>query len=266
MPAKKKHLIHSFSVDDAQKYGVNKAILLHNLRFWLEKSKANADHIYEDHYWIYNTSKAFGELFPYFAESSISRWLRELEKDSVIMSTDKLNKLGFDHTKWYTIKDEYRILEIEQSNPQDEQTIPDSNPDSNPDKKKDKKVIHQEVVSGIEFPELWSHGTREMFLDFCNMRLENKKYLTERALSGLLAKCDGFTDDEIRTAINEARISSYQSLFPKAANTFGKKKQTFIPPERNIAYSSDDWIDDGSGNLVLKPELERQRQEQQELF
>ena len=36
---------HSFEVEDAVKYGVEKAIILNNLRFWLEKNRANRKNI-----------------------------------------------------------------------------------------------------------------------------------------------------------------------------------------------------------------------------
>jgi hypothetical protein len=151
--SKKKITTHSFLIEDAVKHGVNKAIILHNLRFWLERAKANESHIHDGHYWIYNTSKAFGELFPYFSESSIARWLRELEKDGVVLSNSKLNKAGFDHTKWYTIKDEYRILDIDKSNSQSGSTIPDINTDGKPDSKPDINIKSFKVLNEEEFKQ-----------------------------------------------------------------------------------------------------------------
>ena len=102
---------HHFNVEEATKYGIEKAILLHNIRFWLQKNKANKNNKHRHfngniYYWTYNSREAFGELFPYFVPRNISRWLLELEKDGVLLSGN-FNKSKYDRTKWYTIKDEF---------------------------------------------------------------------------------------------------------------------------------------------------------------
>jgi hypothetical protein len=103
-------MTHSFEVHEAEKYGIPKAILLYNLRFWLTKNQANGKHIYEDFYWTYNSAAAFAKLFPYMNSGSIKNWLLELEfKDMAIksgnFSSDKMNR-----TKWYTIPDEFQCV------------------------------------------------------------------------------------------------------------------------------------------------------------
>lgn len=121
---------HHFKTDEAEKYGIEKAVILYNIRFWLDKNKANKSNIKEHegrkYYWTFNSSKAFSELFPYMKASSISRWLRELEEDGTLIS-GKFNKVNYDRTKWYTI-DEYSIDQNEQSIAQNERPIPDSKP------------------------------------------------------------------------------------------------------------------------------------------
>lgn len=97
---------HSFSVKEAQKYGIEKAIILFNLRHWLEKNQANKTNMRDGYYWTYNSSSAFGELFPYMNERSIRRWLQELEDAGVILSAN-FNRNKYDKTKWYTIPSEY---------------------------------------------------------------------------------------------------------------------------------------------------------------
>lgn len=103
-------MTHSFEVHEAEKYGIQKAILLYNLRFWLTKNQANSKHIYEQFYWTYNSAAAFAKLFPYMNPGSIKNWLLELEfKDMAIrsgnFSSDKMNR-----TKWYTIPDEFQCV------------------------------------------------------------------------------------------------------------------------------------------------------------
>ena len=92
---------HSFDVDDAIKHGIEKAVILKNLRFWIAKNIANKKHFYDGFTWTYNSTTAFAELFPYMSSQKIGRLLREMESDGLIKSGN-YNKAGYDRTKWYT--------------------------------------------------------------------------------------------------------------------------------------------------------------------
>lgn len=98
---------HHFNVEDAKKYGIEKAVLLNNLRFWLERNRANQKNAYQHedgntYYWTFNSSSALAILFPYLNERSIRRYLQELEDDGVIIS-GCFNKNSYDRTKWYSM-------------------------------------------------------------------------------------------------------------------------------------------------------------------
>jgi len=117
MAEKVKDKVHCFYIEEAEKYGVEKASILYNLRFWLDKELAKAivgkgkgtfkhtdGKIYA---WTFNSSREFAILLPYLKERSISRWLDELEKDGCIIS-NVFNRSPYDRTKWYTMP-EYEI-------------------------------------------------------------------------------------------------------------------------------------------------------------
>lgn len=97
---------HMFNIEIAQKLGVTEAILLHNIHFWVDKSKANNKHFYKDRFWTYNSAKAFAELFPYLSEQQISRALKRLTDDGWLMK-DNFNNNPFDRTCWYSLSDKY---------------------------------------------------------------------------------------------------------------------------------------------------------------
>lgn len=103
--------VHLFNVEEAKKYGVEKAVIIYNLRFWLEKNKANGSNEHDGYYWTYNSAEAFSDLFPYFTQSKIGRMLRQLEDDGVIISGCYNNK-GYDRTKWYSMP-EFKVAEIQ---------------------------------------------------------------------------------------------------------------------------------------------------------
>lgn len=93
---------HSFNVEVATQYGIEKAILLENLFFWVSKNKANNKNIHEGRAYTYNTAEAFSELFPYLNARKIARLLREMEEEGLIIS----RQFGkYDRTKSYTLSD-----------------------------------------------------------------------------------------------------------------------------------------------------------------
>lgn len=99
-------IYHMFNIKIAEKLGVTEAILLHNIQFWVEKSKANNKHFYKDRFWTYNSAKAFAELFPYLSEQQISRALKRLTDEGWLMK-DNFNNNPFDRTSWYSLSDKY---------------------------------------------------------------------------------------------------------------------------------------------------------------
>jgi len=93
---------HAFNIELAQKYGVDEAIVIKNLHFWIIKNKANRTHFYDGFYWTYNSTRAFTELFPYWSERQIDRVLKSL-KDKGAILIGNYNKVGYDRTRWFTL-------------------------------------------------------------------------------------------------------------------------------------------------------------------
>lgn len=79
--------------------GLNEAILLQQIHYWLQSSK----HHHDGRSWIYNSVPKWQEQFPFWSESTIRRALNSLRKQSLIEVTDRYNKMPMDKTLWYTI-------------------------------------------------------------------------------------------------------------------------------------------------------------------
>lgn len=126
--------IHHFDVEDAMKYGVEKAVVLSNIRFWLNNNK-NKDLSTVKHdgfYWMYNTAKDMSNVLPYFTQSKVQRLLKQLEDDGVLI-VGNYNKVKYDRTKWYTLSEftydencSTQTSELNNGNEQIEQPIQDS--------------------------------------------------------------------------------------------------------------------------------------------
>jgi hypothetical protein len=96
---------HSFDVDIATRYGLQEAIFIENIRFWVLKNKANKKHFHKGKYWTYNSAKAYAELFPYWSQQQIERIISKLKSAGVI-EVDNFNSNTYDRTNWYTLNDE----------------------------------------------------------------------------------------------------------------------------------------------------------------
>lgn len=151
---------HHFEVEDAIRHGVEKAVILYNLRFWLEKVKANDKEYgkHEGYYWTYNSAEAFAKIFPYYTKSKIHRMLTQLEIEGAILSGN-FNKVAYDRTKWYTLP-EFSILqnnnhhfaEVKNGSCESATPIPDSNPNDNPNVNTNtKETKKKEVEPKVKF-------------------------------------------------------------------------------------------------------------------
>ena len=134
MTKSNKPQMHHFDVEDAMKYGVEKAVVLSNIRFWLNNNKdKNLSAVKHDgYYWMYNTAKDMSNVLPYFTQSKIQRLLKQLEDDGVLI-VGNYNKVKYDRTKWYTLSEftydencSTQTSELNIGNEQIEQPIQDS--------------------------------------------------------------------------------------------------------------------------------------------
>ena len=88
--------------------GLDKAIVLQQLRYWLN---GNSAHTRDGHKWIYNTYEQWQlDNFPFWTTQKIGGLFRELEKDGLIISC-KFSRGKWDHTKWYRIS-ETKVIKL----------------------------------------------------------------------------------------------------------------------------------------------------------
>jgi len=107
-------MTHCFDTQIAEIVGIEGAIILNYLDFWIQKNKANDRNFYEGHYWTYNSYKAWKELFPYMKENTIKRVLRNL-KELGLIEVKQLNKQNYDKTNYYRLTEKYYSM-VDKSN------------------------------------------------------------------------------------------------------------------------------------------------------
>lgn len=102
---------YSFDKEHAIKYGVDEAIMLHNMIFWIDKNRANSKHFYEDRYWTYNSVEAFKQLFEFWTAKQLRRIIESLVNQKVIIRGN-FNKSNMDRTGWYALVNQDALLGI----------------------------------------------------------------------------------------------------------------------------------------------------------
>lgn len=108
-----KHLaqVCTFDKEHAVEYGVNGAIFLSHIFFWLSVNRDANRNYHQGKFWTYNTVKSYSEIFPFWSEKQIRTIIQKLEKQGAIVSS-KFNRKNFDNTKWYTLSDKLYPLEF----------------------------------------------------------------------------------------------------------------------------------------------------------
>jgi len=125
---------HNFDIQEAINYGLNEAIFLSNMKFWIAKNIANEKNYFpvcsekypdmqnEYRYWTYNTVQAYTKLFPYWTDKQVRNIIDSLLKQSIIIKgyyhENKCNR-----TSWYAFKKELQMPEKANGNDKKDKCI-----------------------------------------------------------------------------------------------------------------------------------------------
>lgn len=90
-------------------FGVSEAIVLEQIRYWIDKKNENKKE-YKSSFrdgrcWVYNSYRGWHEQMPFLSEHTIRRALYHLIECGVLIKGN-YNKLAYDNTNWYTVDEE----------------------------------------------------------------------------------------------------------------------------------------------------------------
>ena len=219
-----------FNVGIAKCVGVDGAIMINNLHYWIIKNKANEKHFYDGKYWTYNSLEAFMELFPFWSKRQIERILKNLKKDGYI-EDGNYNKVAYDRTKWYTLTEKGWFMisqngdmsnfnispngemeNTEWGNGNHETVTPIPNQKPNKKKKEEKEITFDKIIETYTSND----SLKERLIDFIKMRKAIKSPMTNRALTILVNKLDKLatSDEEKIMILDESILNSWKGVFP----------------------------------------------------
>jgi hypothetical protein len=93
----------------AVKFGLNEAIILQQIHYWLEVNREKNIHNIDGMTWTYNSYTEWEAQFPFMSRSTIKRAFHNLEKYHILIYRN-YNRLAIDRTKWYSIN--YNVLKL----------------------------------------------------------------------------------------------------------------------------------------------------------
>ena len=166
---------HLFDVEIAEKYGINAAVLLENIGYWIKQNEANETNFYDGYYWTFNSRRAYRELFPYMSERQIDTAFHKLIDDGLII-TGNYNKLAYDRTLWYAITQKGKsILHfdgmdadiLQNGNGQNERPIPNINAVDKPIVNANKRFVAPSIEEVAEYcRERQNNVDPQKFVDY----------------------------------------------------------------------------------------------------
>lgn len=171
----------------AEKIGLNEAIMLQQIHFWLTRKPHEKD----GRQWIYNTYAEWATQFPFWSESTIKRTIRSLEKKGLII-TGNYNKVKIDKTKWYTI--DYEKLE--------RMTSPSGQNDLSSGSKWSHGTGQNDPTNTRDYTE----NTTEIYIndifDYWNSKgIIKHRTINQQMKSHIKARLKEYTVDELKKAI-----------------------------------------------------------------
>lgn len=214
---------YSFSLEDAQKYGVDAAIMLHHLRYWVAKNEANDNNYHDGNYWTYNSTAAFAKLFPFWSARKVGRILAKLEEDEVILSGN-YNDKKYDRTKWYTLSNaitvsgKFHLPNLSNAITENVEPIPKYNQVTTQETPKESSSVVFPFESEAFFSawELWKTYKKEQF------KFKYRSIISEQAALKDLAEISNNNENEAIKYINHAIAKGWRGIF--ARKTKGKSK------------------------------------------
>lgn len=230
----------------ATEIGLNEAIVLQQMHYWLKKS----NHNYDGRRWIYNSYKEWEQHFPFWSNATIRRTISSLEKQELLF-VGNYNKAGFDNTKWYSI-DYFKLEGVSKRLAQNEQTTCSKRADA---------VAQNEQTNTRDYTEITTETTNNNILsssstaypykdviNYLNQQTgKHYKSTTKKNQMVIRARTDeGFTLDDFKQVVNN-KVAEWTGTdmekYLRPETLFGTKFEGYLNQESNNNQSTNQYTD-----------------------
>jgi len=222
----------------ACRIGLNEAIVLQQICYWLEDTASGVEH--DGRRWVYNTIEDWNEQFPWWSSDTVKRALTSLKKSGLIY-VEQLKKTQHDRTNFYAINHANPLLT-------DEGKLHSSNKAN---------CTHREgqvapIDEGKLNPSMGANCTR-----LTENTTEITTEITGKDSCPVSAKPDDEQDEfKVLDHLNRAAGLRYQKSRSSLGPIRGRLSEDFTAEELILAvdYTIAKWADDAKMRDYVRPE------------
>ncbi|MBW1251979.1 conserved phage C-terminal domain-containing protein [Pantoea allii] len=224
----------------ASRIGLNEAIVLQQICYWLEDTTSGVE--YDGKRWVYNTIEEWTEQFPFWSEKTVKRALTSLKSRGLIY-VEQLKKTQHDRTNYYAINHANPLLtDGDKLTPSTRSVCPARKGQSVP---MDKANMSPSI--GSTCPDLTENTT------------ENTTEITGKDSCQVSAKPDSdCSEDAFRVLehLNRAAGLRYQKSKSSLGPIRGRLSEDFSADELilTVDYTIAKWSEDPKMSEFVRPE------------
>jgi uncharacterized phage protein (TIGR02220 family) len=217
----------------AAKIGVNEAVVLQQIHYWLGISK----HVIEERTWVYNTYEEWQKQLPFWSVSTIKRTIRSLEMMGLLLSNN-WNEMKMDKTKWYSI-DYEKVKELEDSILERPAKPIEENAPEEEVKNTEGTTVSSSVKKEIPYAEIINYLNEITGKNFKPGSIKTREMIHARYR-------EGFTFEEFKRVIDlktaEWKSDPAWNRFLRPETLFGTKFESYLnQQERKKRMSEEDF-------------------------
>jgi len=224
----------------ASRIGLNEAIVLQQICYWLEDTTSGVE--YDGKRWVYNTIEEWTEQFPFWSEKTVKRALTSLKSRGLIY-VEQLKKTQHDRTNYYAINHANPLLtDGDKMTPSIRSNCPVRKGQSVP---MDKVKLSQSI--GSNCPDLTENTT------------ENTTESTGKDSCPVSAKPDSDSSEDafrVLEHLNRAAGLRYQKSKSSLGPIRGRLSEDFSADELilTVDYTIAKWSEDPKMSEFVRPE------------
>jgi uncharacterized phage protein (TIGR02220 family) len=217
----------------AVKIGLNEAVVLQQIHYWLGISK----HQIKGRTWVYNTYEEWRKQLPFWSVSTIKRTILSLEMKGLLQS-DNFNEMKMDKTKWYSINYD-TVQELEDSTIE-RPVSPIENAETREGAESTKELdVSQSVKPNIPFAEIIDYLNEKTGKNFRPGSIKTNELINARF-------GEGFTLKNFKRVIDlksvEWQSDPKWNKFLRPETLFGTKFESYLNQlEENKRMTEEDF-------------------------
>ncbi len=205
-------MIYHFDGQIASMYGVDEAVFIAMLQFWIAKNEANDRHFHDGRYWTYNSIRAMERLFPFWSKHQIERIIRNLKKQGVVL-TANYSRDSHDRTLFYTLDESKLPISpfCSEVSPNGDNPLSPNGDNLSPNGEMYKEQLITQLKEEEEKPDgnIKPLELMERYNTICTSLPQAVKLTEKRAKAVRQLYARGYTSEQLIDVFHRAQASSF---------------------------------------------------------